>query len=269
MKNIIILGAGRSGTSMIAGALAGAGYYLGESLLPPTPGNPKGYYESREVEAINDALVMAMLKPRRRERWLAPLRPIPRQPDFAALRPWARAGWLALIPLARRPVLKPRHREAVAALVAHQPFCFKDPRFAYTLPAWRPLLDPATTLYVCAFRAPALTAVSILKEVESEDYLRGLRLTHADALNVWRYSYAHILRRHRYQGQWLFLHYDQVIAGDGLARLEAASGATLDRHFPEAALSRAQSNTPVPRALARMYARLCALAGYRPGSEAG
>ena len=44
-RNCLILGSGRSGTSMAAGILARAGYFMGAELWPADIGNPKGYFE--------------------------------------------------------------------------------------------------------------------------------------------------------------------------------------------------------------------------------
>ncbi len=56
-KGVIITGMHRSGTSAFAGALAKAGMNFGEDLLPPLPENPKGFFEDREVVALNDAVL--------------------------------------------------------------------------------------------------------------------------------------------------------------------------------------------------------------------
>ena len=64
MKNVIILGSGRSGTSMVAGTLAKAGYYMGEQLLPANKANPKGFFEDIEVNAINED-ILSSVAPRR------------------------------------------------------------------------------------------------------------------------------------------------------------------------------------------------------------
>lgn len=263
MKNCIILGAGRSGTSMVAGTLAEAGYYMGDTMLPPTEGNPKGYFESREVEAVNDGLIQTMIRPARRERRLAWLRSIPQQPNFDALEPWVKAHWLALIPPIRKPILKPVYREQIEALVLHQPFCFKDPRFSYTLPAWRPFLTQETA-FICVFREPPITAASILKEVQTESYLDGLTISYEQVMQMWIYSYRHILTTHRHEGAWLFLHYSQVLTDDGLTRMETLLDATVNRDFPEARLQRTQAEQPAPRAAQRIYRQLCKLAGYHP-----
>ncbi|NOG51689.1 MAG: hypothetical protein HND48_21365 [Chloroflexi bacterium] len=84
------------------------------------------------------------------------------------------------------------------------------------------------------FREPAITAASIPKEVEQEDYLKGIRLSYRQALDVWARMYAHILYKHRHRGKWLFLHYNQVLTQDGLDKIEALTGAAVNRAFPDA-----------------------------------
>jgi hypothetical protein len=46
-RNCLILGSGRSGTSLAAGILAQAGYFMGDELWPVNIGNPKGQFEDR------------------------------------------------------------------------------------------------------------------------------------------------------------------------------------------------------------------------------
>jgi hypothetical protein len=261
MKNCIVLGAGRSGTSMVAGTLADAGYYMGDTMMSATDANPKGYFESREVETVNDGLVATMLQPSRRERLLTLGRGIPRQPNFEDATPGMRVHWLALIPTLRRPYPRASLVRQIETLTQRRPFCFKDPRFSYTLPVWRPYLTD--TVYVCVFREPTVTAVSTLKEVEREPYLAGIRYSFDMALDLWVYTYRHILEKHRHQGDWLFLHYDQVLTPDGLDRLEAHTGARVNRDFPDAALKRSESREAIPPRAARVYESLCALAGVR------
>ena len=74
-RNGLILGSGRSGTSMLAGTLRGAGYYMGAHLLPADEANPRGYFEDDEINAINEALLAAVTpaysEPAYGWRWLA------------------------------------------------------------------------------------------------------------------------------------------------------------------------------------------------------
>ena len=56
MRNVVILGMHRSGTSMVAGALVAAGIRAGEGaeLLEDQEDNPHGFWERRDVVELND-----------------------------------------------------------------------------------------------------------------------------------------------------------------------------------------------------------------------
>ena len=117
-RNCLILGSGRSGTSMLAGSLRLAGYYMGAELIPADETNPKGFFEDDEINAINEAL-------------LEPLTPELSSPNYG----WR---WLASVPVDTGIECLPDLADRIEAQTAHSPYCFKDPRFCYTLPAWRP-----------------------------------------------------------------------------------------------------------------------------------
>ena len=51
-NNIIILGSGRSGTSMVAGLFRNCGYYMGDNYILPRESNPKGFFEDSEINNI-------------------------------------------------------------------------------------------------------------------------------------------------------------------------------------------------------------------------
>jgi len=249
MSNALIMGSGRSGTSMVAGALSGAGYYMGENLMRPTPSNPKGYFESAEIEAINEEL-LAPVAPRRHGGLFR---------GFFRHRAGNYQRWLAQVPVGTRIPCPDALAARMRLAVARQPFCLKDPRFCYTLPAWRPLPD---TVFVCVFREPAATATSILKNVRDEAYLQNLRLSFRQAVKVWTLMYRHILDVHRHEGRWLFVHYNQVVRGDGLERLESFLGAKVDPAFPDKKLSSSIADQPVDSAARTTYHELCELAGH-------
>jgi hypothetical protein len=240
---------------MIAGTLAGAGYYMGK-LFPAKPANPRGYFEDSEINEINEELIAP----------LVPRRPSGRLGRLFPRRHYMGSRWLAQLPVDRVPgpvpsSLAPR----IERHVQREPFCFKDPRFSYTLPAWRPFLrDP---VFICVFREPNRTAQSIMENVRTETYLHPLRFGYEDALKTWTLMYRHVLERHRMSGEWLFVHYDQVLDGDGATRIATAVGAGIDAGFPDSSLKRSPATGEVPPETADVYARLCALAGYRPSTE--
>lgn len=246
------MGSGRSGTSLVAGMLSGAGYFMGPHILPPTPSNPKGYFESYEIQEINEDILSTVVR--------LPL--FPRRLTRLIFRD--RLGrdelWLARIPL--EAVLCPT-KKAVAGILGvtgRRPYCFKDPRFCYTLPAWRPYLRD--TVYICVFRDPSVTVESILKDCRERPYLRYVAMTPERAFGVWTIMYRHVLDIHRHQGEWLFLHYDQGFTEEGSRRLEELTGARVDRNIPDPALRRSRAARPAPAAAVSVYRELCRLAGH-------
>jgi len=235
---------------MVAGALAKAGYYMGDCLYPARESNPKGYFEDPEINGINESL-------------LAPV--IPKRPPvlgrwFFRDRPVAGQMWLARVPLGTSITSRPEITQRIRKVTSSEPYCFKDPRFSYTLPAWRALL--INTVFVCVFRDPASTAESILKECKDSPVLQSFAISRAQAFEVWTLMYRHILDLHRYEGNWLFVHYDQILHGEGLARLEAFVDAPVDRSFPDASLYRSFSHSSVPEVTLQIYRCLCDLARY-------
>lgn len=251
MRNCIILGSGRSGTSLAAGVLARAGYFMGEPLYPPDAGNPKGYFEGPAINGINEDILATML-PTRPTGWIG-------QTFF---RSWPTEGqrWVATVEL-DQPVGCPDDvADRIEVLAAQEPYCFKDPRFSYTLSAWRPFLnDP---VYVCIFRDPAVTVTSILKECERQPVLQSLTMNRKRAYAMWEAMYRHILLRHvPAGGEWLFVHYDQFHTGQAQALLSQHLGVPVDESFADASLNRSQPADDIPQRVADLYRHLCALAG--------
>jgi hypothetical protein len=256
VRDCVILGSGRSGTSLAAGVLAQAGYFMGRALYPPDLGNPKGYFEDPEVNAINEDL-LAQVLPRRPGGTLGRL--------LFRGRPADGQRWLARVPLDADVPCPPDIAERITAYTTRRPFCLKDPRFAYTLPAWRPFLGDA--LLVCVFREPAATAASMVAEARRQPILRSLRLDRRQAIAVWQATYTHILERHRAAGgEWLFVHYAQLLDGSALPHLAARLGCPVDAHFADERLQRSRARGPVPAAAQALYERLCALASTRPAA---
>ena len=245
----LILGCGRSGTSLAAGLLAEAGYDLGPRLLPADPSNPKGFFESRTVNDLNERL----LEP------LSGARPVDAAGRPLAARP-LRDGerWLAALPadvtVPPRPELEPALR---AALDAPGPAARTDPRFVWTLPVWAPLLPGA--LRLCVFREPGRTARSILGMTGNGD----LGLTLDGALAVWTAAYRRCLHLAEAEGGdgWLFVPYDRLVDGSALPLLAARLGVPLQGSFAHPGLARTPGGGDVPRAVTDLLRELEARAG--------
>jgi len=251
MKNVIILGSGRSGTSMVAGTLAKAGYFMGEHLLPANNANPKGFFEDIEVNSINED-ILANVAPRRPKIFGNVLfRHIPL--------PYQR--WLLALPLSKSPLASQAIEKRITTLLKNKPFCLKDPRFSYTLPCWIPFLENA--VFIVVFREPMTTAKSINKECQDDSQLHSLAMSEERAMKVWECMYKHILKMSENDCQdWLFLHYDQILTGNGGDLIARHTGANIDLSFPEKRLKRSNSTDSPPPSALGIYQKLCTKAGF-------
>ena len=235
---------------MVGECLQRSGYWMGDDLMPPTAGNPRGYFESYTVEGINERLLEQVV-PARSRGWRGR---------------WQRGRmdrgqrWLARLGREASVAATAAASAAIADLTARRPFAFKDPRFCYTWPVWRPHVGDAAVVVV--FREPAATATSILRECAREAYLRRVRMTWDRALAVWRLQYERVLGYAEAEpGRWHLVHYDDMMTGAGIARLEAALGTALDTSGIDPGLRRSGTSGAVPADIQRVYARLCARAG--------
>jgi len=241
---------------MVTGCLAKSGYFMGDNLYEPRGANPKGFYESPDINNLNEEILAGSVKDRLR---------IFGHEFFKENRPVKGHRWIARIPISA-PIRGSDAIDArIASLVKHEPFCFKDPRFSYTLPVWRPHLQNA--VFVCVFREPSATAISMTKEIElvRRDYKIENYLNEEQAEELWYLIYRHVTEKHMSEGKWLFLHYDQLLSADGLDRLEEFTGANVDRDFPDKSLKRSVvTKVAGQKKIEALYDHLCDLAGYRP-----
>jgi hypothetical protein len=252
MRNCLILGSGRSGTSLTCGVLASAGYFMGNNLLRGDNENPKGYFESPEINEINEQL-LAEVVPTRPKGVVGDL--------FFRSRPPHLQHWLS--PVSINAQFHPSRDLLVRInnLMRSEPFCFKDPRFSYTLPVWRPFLRDA--VFVCVFRDPSTTAASILSKCKGDPFLRSLSMTYKQALKIWAHMYQHILEIHYPAGgDWLFAHYDQILTSRALDRLGAILHVPVDRRFLDLSLKRSKPLKPISTEIRNLYDKLCQLAGH-------
>ena len=240
----VVLGCGRSGTSLVAGILADAGWHLGDKLLGSNPDNPTGYFESRPVNLLNEDLIAPALDG------------VLRGPDGQPLaqRPLAHGErWLAALPADTvLPAQPDREAEMRATLRAPEgvPVCRKDPRFTWTLPLWP--LDHA--MRVVVFREPLAAARSVVAMTDQGDLGLGLE----GALAVWAACGRRCLARaDLFPHRWTFVSYASVLDGSGLPRLAAALGVeSLPTDRVDLRLRRQESVGDVPQETAQAYAGL-------------
>ncbi|MEM9379621.1 MAG: glycosyltransferase [Planctomycetota bacterium] len=238
--DLLVIGCGRSGTSMVAGMLADAGWGVGDDPYPGREANPKGFFETAEINGINEYLLATA---------------VTNEPPLRRMQ-----HWLSHAPEPLDLDVDEGLRARMDRLGTQSPYAYKDPRFCYTLDAWRPSVPGAR--FVCVFREPAATAASILKECGNAAYLADVDIDFDRALDVWDAMYRRVLDDHARDGEWLFVHFDELLTPEGVGRLEEFVGAPVAAEFPEKALRRSRSERPVPARIAETYRRLCERAGY-------
>jgi hypothetical protein len=231
---------------------------MGNDLYPPDPGNLKGYFESPEINGINEGLLSDAL-PRPRQSFLD--RFLHRnEPD----RRWNR--WLSVLAPDCRITSTPKLASRIKALTTRSPFCFKDPRFCYTLGAWRGFV--ANPLFLCVFRRPTATADSIVKEQARRAAFGEDTIAIDQALRVWQAMYTYVLEVHYpLGGDWMFMHYDQLVDGTASALIANRLGVDVNAGFAEASLQRSRPRfEPLSPEVEHLYLKLTSLAGYTPAS---
>lgn len=205
-KQIVVIGMHRSGTSLVARLINAMGAYAGEEhdFPPPDVFNPTGYWERRDVWALDEEILGAL--------------------DAT----WSEPTRVDLSKLSNRREFVDRARAIARNLDAHGTWMIKDPRLGILFPIWREALDDPTCVIV--WRDPAAVARSLSKR-------DGLPL--AVGLALWeeytRASLSSTIGLNR-----VLLSYDEVIADpNAIAALnlgpvpDGIIDATLDRHRRE------------------------------------
>lgn len=151
---ICIVGMHRSGTSMVARVLREAGLYLGrdEELMPANEANPEGYWENLRFVEINNEVLTAL-----GGAWDWP-------PTFPS-------NWRRLRVFR---VLLERGRALAESFAEHEPWGWKDPRNAVTLPFWIEAVHDMK--FVVCLRNPLAVAQSLAKRNPSGSPQAGYAL---------------------------------------------------------------------------------------------
>jgi hypothetical protein len=244
-NNCLILGAGRSGTSLAGLLLERAGYHVSMNSFPPDAGNPLGYFEDIEIIQVNDAI----LAPFYCSKWGRLRRAASRKPKIVGTGAWL----LDLDPShLKSVVLRSEHADKFRELFARTPFAYKDPRFSFTLGVLAPII-PKNTVYLCVFRHPLQVVESTKKHALRSRIIVDDKYCFA----LWEAHYGCLLQHyHQVGGQWLFVSYDQLMNGKALSRIEEFLGVRLDRGLVKRELMRTHTVGRLSGRVAKTYDRL-------------
>lgn len=243
-RSVLICGAGRSGTSCLAGMFGPETHRHATDLYAPSPSNPKGFFENRQINDLNESILMQ-----------SAVGHLGADGTRALLQGFTPGQlWLARFPDDMPARWNDTHRREIAQAIASTPFCLKDPRFSLTAPAWLAQAPEAAVL--CIHRPPAVTAESVLKECRSSPYLRDFRISVSDAFAVWRQMYRRVVELYRAGADVLFLRYQDLFDAERLGQLEQALHTPLRRQFAEGHLNRSQPSMTPPAECQALHALL-------------
>lgn len=197
---VVITGMHRSGTSMVARLLAASGLHLGadEDLIGPSPDNPDGFFEHKEVVRINEDLLEAA-----GGSW-----------DLPPSAPWAIGG-------ERFDELVHDAKALAGRLATPRPWGWKDPRACLTAGFWTELHDDAR--FVICVRHPLEVALSLK---------RRNQLSYALSLDLWQRYYEALLGEVSGERR-IVTHYDRHFAdGQASERVRLSEFSGLDGRHP-------------------------------------
>lgn len=251
MYNLIILGCGRSGTSLVTGTLATAGYSTGNNNWPADEYNPTGYYEERGLLQLNAEILSSQMP--------SPVETLAQNHPDAQKAP-NKGWWLGLLDLNTTLTLAQHFQPRMKAYLELEPFCFKDPQFSYTLELWKPLFR--NTKFICVFRSPIAVVHSIVSYCGQFTHFRPMKINETYAQKLWLCMYKHILERHSQSGEWFFVHYEQMFDQTILEQLEQFAQAKIDRNFPDQRLYKSFPKVQYSAEVAHIYRELCKRANF-------
>jgi hypothetical protein len=178
---LVVLGMHRSGTSSVAGALTLLGAVPPRTLMAPAADNPRGFWESDVVMAMDDRLLAEG------------------GATWSDWRPLAAAGHANAPDERIIAVLKSEFGDADTIVL-------KDPRMCRLFPAWRTALDAAgyRSLIVTPLRTPSEVAASLqARNPLSMDQGLRLWLRHVlDAEAASRGLPRHFMRWSSFMADW-------------------------------------------------------------------
>jgi hypothetical protein len=242
-SDVFVVGCGRSGTSLIAGLLADAGYHTGRNMLPASPSNPKGFFQDADVIRLNEEILEACM----------PVKPAGVPPGYCWDLPRRGQRWLARLGKDATIRASEAQELAMARIAANKPFCLKDPRYSYTLAPW--LRFAHAPKIVCAFRHPAEFVSSVFTLCQIEPSHHDIAVSVGQLFQVWQCAYSFLLARHDTK-DWLFLEYESLFQPRGLQRLEGYLDIGLRADVVDRTLKRSDALVGLPPSVARLFARL-------------
>ncbi|MCF8235820.1 MAG: sulfotransferase [Bacteroidales bacterium] len=229
MRDCIICGFGRSGTSLMGALLYQAGYYMGNELYPGRESNPLGFFECEEVNTINEE-ILSRYDSRPNSQYI-----FSQERKYSPFNPMNGQRWLThiadniqIIPCDKSNI-ESRISELIINAKKNSPIAFKDPRFNYTLEIWDKYLKK-DTLIICMYREPTKTIESILKMTKYDNHLSNFYIDSVLAYQLWYNSYNYFVYTltKKIKKEIIFINYTKLLNKSILPTLSEMIGVKLD-----------------------------------------
>lgn len=252
MKNCLILGFGRSGTSLMGGILSQAGYYMGDNLYPPRPSNPKGFFENNFINNINEEILAHYDYSGLHDDRIHFDKP------FSPFNPSFGQRWLSYID-SDTIISKYSNKNKAEIISASSKtnFSYKDPRFNYTFVLWDKIIH-GNIVFICVFRKPDIVVESVLKECSEMEYLSNFYIDDSIVYKLWYNNYSYILKHinRKNRKRFLFVNYDQLYINNTYDKISNFINTDVSSEFFSQNLNRTKPNGDIPIKVSKLYKTL-------------
>lgn len=241
-RSVLVSGSGRSGTSLMMGCISHNYKNTGtKPVFRDDTSNPKGFFEDADINFLNDRILETS--------------GVTLPGDKKDGREYRHGGWINKQKITELKI-NPGQITQIKQFTYSKPFCYKDPRFSFTYPLWKELIDDDDLVLIVIFRHPSKTAVSIIKEPTP----KKIHMTYKDALEIWYRQYSNIFDFNHEKGKILYIHYDQILRKE-LGPLERLLNIKVNYGFIDPKLNRS-AERDVPKKYKEMYDLLISKSNY-------
>ncbi|MDP8217115.1 MAG: glycoside hydrolase family 99-like domain-containing protein [Candidatus Theseobacter exili] len=179
---ILVLGMHRSGTSLVAQLINGAGAYFGDKLMLPNYANIEGFWEDLRLVELNDQILLEI-----DSKWMSPP-----ELDYDQY----------------LPVLNKKFQARAIDLISEMDkegkvWCWKDPRFPVLLKFWEPLLCDRDLICIVPVRNPVEIAHSLLSRDD---------IPVTASFLIWERTYLELLKFTNRNKKTIFIDYDRLVS---------------------------------------------------------
>jgi hypothetical protein len=153
-STILVLGAGRSGTSLVMQILVGMGGFVSNELITANFSNPEGFYEDAIIRDTHVELMDKLLN----------------HPSVPLDQDWINTS------AARQALQTIQHLVESRVNSADHIWCLKDPLISSFLPLWFKIFNRLRIIpkYILSFRNPADTVASFIRQYGYSNHLAEL-----------------------------------------------------------------------------------------------